>query len=99
MFNRALTLNKKIATSNIPIESFSVNMDYVAVILKNKELRLLKLKKYPFNKIVTNVVLTKTFKWFPVYIHLFRTILNDNLHILVAFQLDKKAKIKAFKLV
>ena len=36
---------------------------------------------------------------FPVYIHLFRTILNDNLHILIAFQLDKKAKIKAYKLI
>ena len=74
-------------------------MEYVAVILTNKELRLLKLKKYPFNKIVTDVVLVKTFKWFPVYIHLFRTILNDNLHILIAFQSDKTTRLRAYKLI
>ena len=99
VFNRALTLNKKIATSNIPIECFSIDMDYVAVILTNKELRLLRLKKYPFNKIVTEVVLIKTFKLFPVYVHLFRTILNESPHVLVAFQTEKKTKLKAYKLV
>ena len=97
--NRALTINKKIEKDIIHIAPLSVDKDYVAIIFMNKELRTLKLKKYPFNKIVTNLVLSKTFKWFPVFIHLFRTILNDNIHILIAFQLDKKIKLKAYKLI
>lgn len=69
--DKATAMENSAKKRNVFIHSYSIHHEYIAVALATKELRILKMRKYFFNKVIIEELMCRSYPEPPLFVHLY----------------------------
>lgn len=85
---------------NVHIQSYSIFKDIMAVCLVTKELRIMRLKKYFFNKVITEELYSKFYHEPPLFVHIFESKIQlGQMFILYAVESDNEVEVRVKRFI